>query len=76
MENLITEEQREALEELKDELQRAIRYYGAMLAAIEAGEYSPKDAITDYEQLTFTEGLSPMSALERYATGDEGYSIE
>lgn len=76
MENLMTEEQREALEDLKHELERAIRYYGAMLAAIEAGEYAPKDAVADYEQLAFTEGLSPMSALERYATGDEEYAIE
>jgi len=77
MENSVAEERRdEVLEDLKEELRRAIRYYGAMLAAIEAGYYSPKHAIADYEQLVFAEGLSLVSALERYATGDEGYSIE
>lgn len=75
-ETTLTEEQREDLESLAHELERAIRYYQAMLEAIRKDEYSPKDAIVDWEQLAFTEGLNPMAALEQYALGDEEHAIE
>lgn len=75
-ETVLTEEQRQDLENLAHELERAIRYYQAMLEAICKDEYSPKDALIDWEQLAFTEGLNPMAALEQYALGDEEYAIE
>jgi len=71
--NALTDEQRWHLDELTQELERAIRYYRAILDAISGGGYSPADAATDWEQLAFTEGLNPMAALEQYAHGDEGY---
>lgn len=71
--NTLTDEQRWHLDELTQELERAIRYYRAILDAISGGGYSPADAATDWEQLACGEGLSPMSALEQYAHGEEGY---
>lgn len=71
----LTDEQRWHLDELAQELERAIRYYQAMLEAIRKGDYSPKDAEIDWEQLAFTEGLNPMAALEQYALGDEEHAI-
>jgi len=71
----LTDEQRWHLDELAQELERAIRYYQAMLEAIRGGDYSPGDAQIDWEQLAFTEGLNPMAALEQYALGDEERAI-